>query len=446
MAHSGNSWRHPPLSVGWLKRWKMKIPGIVSWVNQKGRARGEVPNSKPNSLLVCGTVLHAFSELTEMGEPAAQPTTDGPLAWWSCTPTVVKRRGEYSWISSELALKPRIIFGSNSFLLLSHVARAASLALLTTSSWTKSTGGAEAGAGAMSAWDRSCLTALSWPIQVHSAVISAACWARTCLPAARSGLGMLLDGGGAWAGGAILDVGDPAGIGGIAPVADGGGGGGVHEGEACWCCCCCVWGGDGRLKLLSHKGPAVPKFSPKCSCIDGDRDQGNCDGSNEWEGMEREQEKDRKRRSKDTEMYECIEQYRRWAEARVMHDPQGTCHSAGCCCQLPQQARGSQLCAHSKITTLTDFVCLYASDNLVNYVIGGWPSGVANTDFNFSKIEVWSSMHMQIKSFHSTNKVMPSQHVSACPPCCDWWLGCYDNVIVNTDNSKHWPWSGFDSV
>ena len=72
---------------------------------------------------------------------------------------------------------------------------------------------------------------------------------------------------------------------------------------------------------------------------------------------------------------------------------------------------------------LTDFVCLYAPDNLVNYVIGSWPSGVANTDFNFSKIEVWSSMHMQTKSFHSTNKVMPSQHISACPPCHDWPLG-----------------------
>ena len=52
----------------------------------------------------------------------------------------------------------------------------------------------------------------------------------------------------------------------------------------------------------------------------------------------------------------------------------------------------------------------------------------------------------QTKSFHSTNKVMPSQHISACPPCHDWPLGCYDNVIVNTDNSKHWPWSGFNGM
>ena len=95
---------------------------------------------------------------------------------------------------------------------------------------------------------------------------------------------------------------------------------------------------------------------------------------------------------------------------------------------------------------LTDFVCHYVPDNLVNYVIGGQQSGLANTDFNVSKIEVWSSVHVQTKSFHSTNKVMPSQHISACPPCHYWPPGCYNNVIVNTDNSKHWPWSGFDGA
>ena len=45
---------------------------------------------------------------------------------------------------------------------------------------------------------------------------------------------MLLDGGGAWAGGLILDAGDLASIGGIAPVAARGGRGGRDcEGAAC---------------------------------------------------------------------------------------------------------------------------------------------------------------------------------------------------------------------
>ena len=108
---------------------------------------------------------------------AAQPMmTDRPLAQWSCTPTVAEKEGgEYSRMSSELALKPGIIFGSNSFLSLSRVARAAALALLTASGGTKSTGGAEAGAGATAAWDSSCLVASSWPNRVQSTVISAVC-------------------------------------------------------------------------------------------------------------------------------------------------------------------------------------------------------------------------------------------------------------------------------
>ena len=60
----------------------------------------------------------------------------------------------------------------------------------------------------------------------------------------------------------------------------------------------------------------------------------------------KEKGEERKRRSKDTEMYKCIEQCRRWAEARVMGGPRGTCCSAGCCHWLPRQARGSWLCAH----------------------------------------------------------------------------------------------------
>ena len=127
-------------------------------------------------------------------------------------------------------------------------------------------------------------------------------------------------------------------------------------------------------------------------------------------------------------------------------------HQPSCCipCQLPPefQANDHWWCGW-EIWACRSLPCSYrfcVPDNSANYVIGGQWSGVANTDFNFSQIEVWSSVHVQTKSFHSENKVMPSQHVSACPPCHNWPLGCYDNVIVNTDNSKHWPWSGFDGM
>ena len=95
---------------------------------------------------------------------------------------------------------------------------------------------------------------------------------------------------------------------------------------------------------------------------------------------------------------------------------------------------------------LTDFLCHYTPDNSANYDIGGWRRAVANTDINFSKIEIWSGVHIQTKTFHNANKVTPSQLINACLPSNNWPLGCYDNVIVNTNDSKHWPWSGLDGM
>ena len=89
--------------------------------------------------------------------------------------------------------------------------------------------------------------------------------------------------------------------------------------------------------------------------------------------------------------------------------------------------------------TLTDFLCHYMPDNSANYVIGGWRRAAANTDINFSKIEIRSSVHIQTKTFHNANKVTPSQLINACLPSDNWPLGCYDNVIVNMNDSKHWP-------
>ena len=96
--------------------------------------------------------------------------------------------------------------------------------------------------------------------------------------------------------------------------------------------------------------------------------------------------------------------------------------------------------------TLTDFLCHYMPDNSANYVIGGRQRAAANTDINFSKIEIWSGVHIQMKTFHNANKVTPSQLINACLPPDNWPLGCYDNVIVNMNDSKHWPWSGLDGM
>ena len=41
---------------------------------------------------------------------------------------------------------------------------------------------------------------------------------------------------------------------------------------------------------------------------------------------------------------------------------------------------------------LTDILCHYTPDNSANYVIGGQRRAAANTDINFSKIEIWSGV------------------------------------------------------
>ena len=95
---------------------------------------------------------------------------------------------------------------------------------------------------------------------------------------------------------------------------------------------------------------------------------------------------------------------------------------------------------------LADFMHHYALDISDSYTIEGQRWAAASNSFEFSKIEVWSGVHIQTKAFYDIDRVMPSQLVNACPPCNDWPLGCYDNVIVNTDNSKDWPQSGLDGA
>ena len=95
---------------------------------------------------------------------------------------------------------------------------------------------------------------------------------------------------------------------------------------------------------------------------------------------------------------------------------------------------------------LVDFMYRYAPEISDSYTIGGRRRAAASDSLEFSKIEVWSSVRIQTKAFYEVDGAMPSQLVNACPPCNDWPLGRYDNVIVNTDNSKDWPRRGLDGV
>ena len=93
---------------------------------------------------------------------------------------------------------------------------------------------------------------------------------------------------------------------------------------------------------------------------------------------------------------------------------------------------------------LIDFMHRYTGDSQAIYSIGGRRSTVAPTHIGSPKIQVWSGVRIQSKSFHNEDEIMPSKLVNACPPCADWPLGLYDNVIVNIDKSKSWPQSGLN--
>ena len=85
--------------------------------------------------------------------------------------------------------------------------------------------------------------------------------------------------------------------------------------------------------------------------------------------------------------------------------------------------------------TLADFIHHYAPSNSVPYLIGGWCSTVAHPDVGSLRIQIWTGVCLQLKSFHNLDEVMPSKLVNARPPCDDWPLGLYNGIIVNNDRS-----------
>lgn len=94
--------------------------------------------------------------------------------------------------------------------------------------------------------------------------------------------------------------------------------------------------------------------------------------------------------------------------------------------------------------TLMDFMHHNTGEAQASYSIGGQCSTVAQTNIGSSKIQVWSGVHIQLKSFHNEDEVMPSKLMNTCPPKTVWLLELYDDVIVNIDKSKSWPQSGLN--
>ena len=78
---------------------------------------------------------------------------------------------------------------------------------------------------------------------------------------------------------------------------------------------------------------------------------------------------------------------------------------------------------------LADFINHYTPLNAVPYLIGGQCSTAAHSNIGPLKIQVWTGVHLQVKSLHKVDEVMSLKLVNACPPCDDWLLGLYDRLL-----------------
>lgn len=70
----------------------------------------------------------------------------------------------------------------------------------------------------------------------------------------------------------------------------------------------------------------------------------------------------------------------------------------------------------------------------------------ADTNLPFDKIQVWHSVRIQSRSFHSQDDILNPETVNAAPPDSHWETGRRDMVIVNHDLKYKWPKSGIEGA
>jgi hypothetical protein len=93
---------------------------------------------------------------------------------------------------------------------------------------------------------------------------------------------------------------------------------------------------------------------------------------------------------------------------------------------------------------LADYLQRAKGRHVPDLVIGGRRSAVAGCTLPFEKLQTWSRIRIQTKSFHLPHGITPPQTLNACPPSKEWPHGRYDKVLVNTDRQFLWPQSGLN--
>ncbi|KAF8802554.1 hypothetical protein BYT27DRAFT_7111964 [Phlegmacium glaucopus] len=77
--------------------------------------------------------------------------------------------------------------------------------------------------------------------------------------------------------------------------------------------------------------------------------------------------------------------------------------------------------------------------------VGGRRLSQPNCDLPFTYLEIWKKVHLQSKSYHRPHTVLPAQTINASPPSSSsTLLGQFDNIIMNIDPVKEWPFSGLN--
>jgi hypothetical protein len=79
-------------------------------------------------------------------------------------------------------------------------------------------------------------------------------------------------------------------------------------------------------------------------------------------------------------------------------------------------------------------------------LVGGRRTANANTQLPFDCIQIWTKLRLQNHTYHAPHNILPAQTVNASPPSDSWTFGHSDVVLVNTDSSHVWPYSGFKGI
>ena len=62
------------------------------------------------------------------------------------------------------------------------------------------------------------------------------------------------------------------------------------------------------------------------------------------------------------------------------------------------------------------------------------------------KLDIWTSIRIQTKTYHAPHENLPPWTINVSPPVKGWPIGRYDAIMINVDPSLVWPYSGFNGM